>query len=63
MGVYGCLTFIFYQKKFYDKMDLRLFFFSRDNILKWIRHSPLGHFTASNLISSSEFSEGSKIIL
>ena len=23
----GCLTFIFYQKSFYDKMDLRLFYF------------------------------------
>ena len=22
----GCLTFIFYQKYFYDKMDLRLFY-------------------------------------
>ena len=24
---YGCLTFIFYQNIFYDKMDLRLFYF------------------------------------
>ena len=23
----GCLTFIFYQKYFYDKIDLRLFYF------------------------------------
>ena len=26
--IIGCLTFIFYQKYFYDKMDLRLFYFN-----------------------------------
>ena len=30
---YGCLTFIFYQNCFYDKMELRLFIFMRQWIL------------------------------
>ena len=29
--LYGCLTFIFYQRYFYDEMDCRIFYFHVTN--------------------------------
>ena len=31
----GCLTFIFYQKHFYDKIDIKFFYFSNDEMHFW----------------------------
>ena len=35
---YGCLTLIFYQKYFFDKIDIRLFYFDKVNCFNWNSH-------------------------